>query len=72
MLGQLPVDKLNPSPVFQNVGIDYTGPILINFGSIQKPVITKIYACVFVCFSVKAIDSRTCIGLTTNAQSQKK
>ena len=64
MLGQIPVDRMNPSSVFRNVGVDYAGPMLIKFGSIRKLVITKAYVCVFVCFSVKAVDCKTRIGLT--------
>ena len=55
LLGQLPIDKLNPGPVFPNVGVDYSSPMLIMSGSMRKLVITKAYVCIFACFSVKAV-----------------
>ena len=57
MLGQLPADRLVPGSVFQYAGVDYAGPILIKSGSARKPILTKAYVCVFVSFSVKAINS---------------
>ena len=53
IMEQLSPDRLNPGPIFDYVGEDYAGPIIIKFGSIRKPTITKSYVAVFVCFSVK-------------------
>ena len=65
LLGQLLVDRLNPSPIFRNLGVDYVGPVVIKSGSIRKPVITKAYVCVFVCFLVRAVHLELVSNLTT-------
>jgi len=41
--------------VFENVGVDYAGPIQIKYGHVRKPTIVKAYICVFVSLSVKAV-----------------
>ena len=48
---QLP---LAPGMVFENVGIDYAGPVHLKLGRVRNPVIVKAYICVFVAVSVKA------------------
>ena len=65
LLGQLPVDRLNNGLVFDRVGVDYAGPILVKSGRIRKPVVTKAYIAVFVCFSVKAVHLEPVSDLTT-------
>ena len=57
--------RLNLGPIFRNVGVDYTGPMMIKSGSIRKPIITKAYVCVFVCFSVKTVHLELILDLTT-------
>ena len=39
--GQLPVACLNPRDIFDNTGVDYTGPIYIKSRHMHKPVIIK-------------------------------
>lgn len=41
MLGQLPIERITPRPVFDKVGVDYAGPILIKRGHTRKPTIVK-------------------------------
>ena len=53
MLGQLPVERLTPGSVFDNVGVDYAGPVYIKYGFVCKPTIIKAYVCIFVSLSVK-------------------
>ena len=67
LLGQLPADRTNPGSIFDRVGIDYAGPILIKHGPVRKPVVTKAYLAVFVCFSVKAVHLEAVSELTTAA-----
>ena len=55
LLGGLPADRLRPGPVFDKVGVDYAGPILVKSGYVCKPVIAKAYECVLVSFTVKAV-----------------
>ena len=67
LLSRLPADRLRPGPVFDKVGVDYAGPILVKSGYVRKPVITKVYACVFVSFTVKAVHLEPVSDLTTEA-----
>ena len=55
VLKQFPADCLRPGIVFENVGMDYAGPVLVKSGRIRRPVITKAYIAIFVSFSVKAM-----------------
>ena len=67
LLGQLPRERLNPGLVFDQVGVDYAGPILIKSGAKRRPVVTKGYICVFVSFTVKAVHIEPVTELTTAA-----
>ena len=67
MLGQLPIERLTPGPVFDKVGVDYAGPLLIKYGHIRKPTIVKSYVCVFVSLTVKAVHLELVSDLTTDA-----
>ena len=67
LLGQLPRERLDPGLVFDQVGVDYAGPILTKSGSKRKPIISKGYICVFVSFSVKAVHIEPVSELTTAA-----
>ena len=39
LMGQLPKERITPDAVFNNVGLDYVGPIYIKRGSTRKPTI---------------------------------
>ena len=67
LLGRLPANRLRPGPVFDKVGVDYTGPILVKSGYVCKPVITKAYVCVFVSFTVKVVHLEPVSNLTAEA-----
>ena len=56
MMGQLPKERVVPGSVFEQVGVDYAGPLLMKLGNTRKPTTVKIYVCVFVCLApVKAV-----------------
>ncbi len=67
MLGQLPVERVTPGPVFDKVGVDFAGPVYVKFGPVRKPTIVKSYICVFVALSVKAVQLEAVSDLTTEA-----
>ena len=67
LLGQLPPERITPSSVFENVGVDYAGSFHIKYGSVRKLTIVKAYVCVFVCLSVKAVHLESVTDLTTDA-----
>ena len=53
--------------VFDKVGVDYAGPILVKSGLVCRPAITKVSMCVFVSFTVKAVQLEAVSELTTAA-----
>ena len=67
LLGQLPADRLKPGSVFERVGVDYAGPVLLKSGPVHKPKIVKAYISVFVCLSVKAVHLEVVSDLTSEA-----
>ena len=67
MFGQLPCERVTPDIVFNKVGLDYAGPLLLKLGRTRKPVIVKAYVCVFVSLSVKAVHLELVSDLTTEA-----
>ena len=67
LLARLPTDRQRPGPIFDKVGVNYAGPILVRSGYVRKPVIIKAYVCVFVLFTVKAIHLDPVSDLTTEA-----
>ena len=66
-VGQLPKDRISPSRVFEEVGVDSAGPFLLKLGKVRKPVIMKAYVCVFVCLSTKVVHLELVSDLTKEA-----
>ena len=50
MMGRLPIERVTPDLVFDNVGVDYAGPVHVKYGYTHKPTVVKAYICVFVSF----------------------
>ena len=67
LLGQLPTERVSPTPPFEKSGVDYAGPFQIKYGHVRKPTIVKAYICVFICLSVKAVHLELVSDLTTEA-----
>ena len=67
MMGQLPAERLTPGLVFENVGVDYAGPVILKQGSVRKPTLVKAYICVFVSLSIRAVHLELVSDLTTEA-----
>lgn len=55
LMGQLPLDCINPGPVFDTVGVDYAGPLMVKNGYVHNPTLIKAYICVFVSLTVRAV-----------------
>ncbi len=66
-MGQLPMERVTPDSIFENVGVDYAGPLYVKYGSVRKPTVLKSYVCVFVSLSVKAVYLELVSDLTTEA-----
>ncbi|XP_035228422.1 uncharacterized protein LOC118200567 [Stegodyphus dumicola] len=54
-MGQLPKERIEPSPPFTVTGIDFCGPFYVKFKGQRKGVLNKIYVAIYVCFCTKAI-----------------
>ena len=67
MMGQLPMERVTPDLVFENVGVDYAGPVYVKYGHVRKPTIVKAYICIFVSLSVKAVHLELVSDLTSDA-----
>jgi hypothetical protein len=55
IMGNLPTERVNPSPPFQHCGIDFCGPFFIKYKNQRKGNYSKIYVALFVCLVTKAI-----------------
>lgn len=66
LMGSLPLDRVNMARPFQIVGTDYAGAFNIKQTRIRKPVITKAYVVMFICFLTKAIHIELASDMTTN------
>lgn len=53
-MGQLPRPRVNPSTAFTHTGVDLCGPFEVLPSKRAKMKLT-VYACIFVCFSKKAV-----------------
>ncbi|CAB3241720.1 unnamed protein product [Arctia plantaginis] len=65
LMGSLPVERVTSSRPFQHVGIDFCGPFDIKVARIRKPLVTKGYVAVYVCFSTKATHLEVVSDMTT-------
>jgi hypothetical protein len=55
LMGDLPAVRVNPSPPFWNSGMDFCGPFLVRPYSLRKAPLVKVYLCIFICLSTKAV-----------------
>lgn len=53
-MSDLPLERLQPSPPFANIGVDFFGPFTIR-GEVLKRVRGKCYGLIFVCFASRAV-----------------
>ncbi|XP_054711310.1 uncharacterized protein LOC129220901 [Uloborus diversus] len=55
IMGNLPSERVNPSPSFKECGIDFCGPFSIKYKNQRKGTLNKIFVALFVCLATKAI-----------------
>jgi len=65
-MSPLPIERIKPSPAFQNTGLDYFGPFEVK-GEVQKRVRGKCYGILFVCDSSRAVHADIVQNYTTEA-----
>ena len=58
---------MTPDIVFENIGVDYAGPVYVKYGHVQKPIVVKAYICVFVSLSVKVVHLELVSDLSSDA-----
>lgn len=64
IMGQLPESRLHVGSVFDSVGVDYAGPLLIKDRKGRGGRISKCYLALFVCLSTKALHLEIVSDLT--------
>lgn len=65
-MGDLPAVRVNQIKPFQNVGVDYAGPVFITLGKSRGIKSQKAYICLFICVATKAIHLELASDLTTD------
>ncbi|GBM76504.1 hypothetical protein AVEN_102761-1 [Araneus ventricosus] len=66
-MGDLPEDRVNPNFVFNSVGTDFAGPFYIKTKLRKRDPPTKIYVCIIICLSTKAIHLELVSDLSSEA-----
>lgn len=66
-MGNLPQNRIKPSPPFLNTGIDYLGPIFTRDRRARGYKTFKSYVCLFICFATKAIHLEAVSDHTTES-----
>lgn len=67
IMGNLPRERITPSPPFSITGVDYMGPLMVKDRKGRGCKISKCYACLFICFSSRAIHLELVTDLTKEA-----
>ncbi|GFU26869.1 integrase catalytic domain-containing protein [Trichonephila clavipes] len=67
IMGNLPSERVNISSPFTIAGLDLCGPFLVKYKNQRKGTLNKVYICVCICFSTKAIHLELLSDLTSDA-----
>nr|CAH7768789.1 unnamed protein product [Callosobruchus chinensis] len=67
IMASLPEQRLNPRLSFQVTGVDYAGPFMIKDRSGRGCRLSKAYACLFICFTVKVVHLELVTDLSKDA-----
>ncbi|GFV22577.1 integrase catalytic domain-containing protein [Trichonephila clavipes] len=67
IMGNLPSERVNISSSFTITGLDLCGPFLVKYKNQRKGTLNKVYICVCICFSTKAIHLELLSDLTSDA-----
>ncbi|XP_042913376.2 uncharacterized protein, partial [Parasteatoda tepidariorum] len=67
IMGNLPSERVNMSPPFSVTGIGLCGPFTVKYKHQRKGTLNKVYICIFICFSTKAIHLEQLTDLTSDS-----
>lgn len=67
IMGDLPGSRVSPTRPFSTSAVDYAGPINIKLHHLRKLQTLKVYICLFICMSTKAIHIEVVTDLTSDA-----
>ncbi|XP_066585086.1 uncharacterized protein [Prorops nasuta] len=66
-MGNLPASRVSVGPPFTHTGIDFCGPFFIKEKKFRNRNRIKVYVCVFICMSVKAVHLEVVTEMTADA-----
>lgn len=66
-MGDLPAGRVSQAKAFQEVGVDFAGPFFVTPLKGRGIKAHKAYACIFVCFAVKALHLELVSSLSSDA-----
>lgn len=66
VMGQLPLERVQPNRAFVVIGIDFCGPFYYTL-KLRKAAPVKCYICLFVCFATKAVHLEAVMDISTNS-----
>lgn len=67
LMGNLPSTRVTPTSAFLKTGVDYGGPFTVKIQNLRAIRHTKVYICVFVCFTTKAVHVEVVTDLSSDA-----
>lgn len=67
IMGDLPSDRVTETRPFAGVGTDFAGPFACKSSHLRNAKSLKVYLCVFVCLSTKAVHLEVVSSLSTEA-----
>lgn len=66
-MANLPSERIASQPIFSHVSTDFAGPFLIKASTLRNAKLLKVYFCIFVCISTKAVHVEIVSSLSTEA-----
>lgn len=67
LMGDLPKGRVIPTRCFSTSGVDYAGPFLVKMHVLKRVQPIKVYICLFICFTTKAVHIEVVTDLTADA-----
>lgn len=67
LMADLPAARVTPSKPFSSTGVDYAGPFNTKVIHLRGARQIKVYLCIFICLSTKAVHLEVVTDLTTEA-----